>query len=872
MAGKLVTSGLALLFVNTVVVGIIATSAVDIAVKANFKEYPIDTICANEDCTLTKESWEISTREQTYYAHTLTNPDDYLNGSLPELERLGPFVYEITTERELIDYNPDSGQLTYRQWTSYQCRYEVSNCSTEITQLNIAFNPQVAGAIPSAISSIIDLTEYGFVNAMIDQDLIAKQASIATAENIVTATTLGGGTFASAGYAAWIATPDGISVQAQNAANLDVLPIADFTDGIDSALHSTYHSLDPNFDISLENENGPIAFMSMGEPDRLVEEIEADITNSSTMKRAIMYDYAKISDYDDGEPIYNVRQTLVRDWALYTAVGGLMLANNGDSDYREALLTQNTLESRFSNLHGGDWSDTDLVKLVLDGDGTSNPKGLVAISEDGTGFGASYFLTRNQSEIMQEFGLSNNEYSTIYSWINNWKTSVTKLPMPLLGKTGELGANDFAVASFGGADPIYGGLLELSLNRGGEHANEGGQNISLSINKTRQILYGEYGLTTAPGINTILYGNSTGQALPIPVIPYLDGMWDSSDIATMYDVDVNTAIAIEKFICQKMFEEFVPGFLLSNFEVSRVITQPLDNWLLGWHDPVLAYLESGNPNDMSVGWTSLESNKTFYSSENIPNGNGTEYTICTGESDSCSTGEILLIDMSPELSWRSAEKEISTYGRVTSEPIVGTSGGFLTEQNNLVNAAGFDVVELEFQGESELKEIRTNYFVANTSPSENPIQAKLVDSGDMLDAIPGLVPIYFSTNISIHTEEISGLIIAGESVSKFFLDTRSQDEMATEPSSADLVVIFEIASGSEISDEDAELMTSSINDNKKILTFWTNFDSIIDFFVFLAHLLSLGMIIIGFTTKQYDSGEEIQEAIQSGLLARSKEI
>ena len=142
----------------------------------------------------------------------------------------------------------------------------------------------------------------------------------------------------------------------------------------------------------------------------------------------------------------------------------------------------------------------------------------------------------------------------------------------------------------------------------------------------------------------------------------------------------------------------------------------------------------------------------------------------------------------------------------------------------------------------------------------------------MLDAIPGLVPIYFSTNISIHTEEISGLIIAGESVSKFFLDTRNQDEMATEPSSADLVVIFEITSGSELSDEDAELMTSSINDNKKILTFWTNFDSIIDFFVFLAHLLSLGMIIIGFTTKQYESGEEIQEAIQSGLLARSKEI
>ena len=205
---------------------------------------------------------------------------------------------------------------------------------------------------------------------------------------------------------------------------------------------------------------------------------------------------------------------------------------------------------------------------------------------------------------------------------------------------------------------------------------------------------------------------------------------------------------------------------------------------------------------------------------------------------------------------------------------MGTTGGFLSEQNNLVNAAGFDVVEMQFEGEMEVKEIKTNYFTANTNPAQNPIQAKLVDSGDMLDAIPGLVPIYFSTNISINTEEISGLIIAGQSESKFYLDTRPISEMKTTPSSSDLAVIFEIYSSSEISDEDAELMTSSINDNKNLLTFWTNFDVWIDFLVFLIHLISVGLIIAGFGVKQYheEEEEEVDLTKPTGLLERANRL
>ena len=142
----------------------------------------------------------------------------------------------------------------------------------------------------------------------------------------------------------------------------------------------------------------------------------------------------------------------------------------------------------------------------------------------------------------------------------------------------------------------------------------------------------------------------------------------------------------------------------------------------------------------------------------------------------------------------------------------------------------------------------------------------------MLDAIPGLVPIYFSTNISINTEEISGLIITGQSESNFYLDTRPVSEMDTSPSLSDLAVIFEIYSNSEISDEDAELMTSSINDNKNLLTFWTNFDVLIDFLVFLIHLISVGLIISGIGVKQYHQEEEVDLTKPTGLLELANRI
>ena len=44
---------------------------------------------------------------------------------------------------------------------------------------------------------------------------------------------------------------------------------------------------------------------------------------------------------------------------------------------------------------------------------------------------------------------------------------------------------------------------------------------------------------------------------------------------------------------------------------------------------------------------SLETNETYYGSPNIANGDGTNYTMCTGEAGDCDQGETLLRTVQP---------------------------------------------------------------------------------------------------------------------------------------------------------------------------------------------------------------------------------
>ena len=330
--------------------------------------------------------------------------------------------------------------------------------------------------------------------------------------------------------------------------------------------------------------------------------------------------------------------------------------------------------------------------------------------------------------------------------------------------------------------------------------------------------------------------------------------WNNATIGALYGIDANAADALSYFVSSPIFADFVPDFLIDSFGTSPYLTQEFNNWLLGWHDPVVAFLATGNPMDMTVGWTSLESNATYYGSGGVVSDTGTDYMICTGENSSCDKGEMLAVDGSSYFSWKDPMKMQNTFGLITAESRTDTTGGFLTMDGDLVDLSGYATAAITCDGTSTLKDIAVDDCSASLDPLTRPIQAKLLDTDTLLDAVPGALPVYFGSEVTLQAEQLSGAIIAGSSESTFWLDMRPITDQHTAPVASDLQAVFAIESSSEISDDDAETLASSVTTNQKALTYWTNFDVGTDY---LAPLLLIGAIAcLGMAIKMMNEDDE----------------
>jgi hypothetical protein len=162
-----------------------------------------------------------------------------------------------------------------------------------------------------------------------------------------------------------------------------------------------------------------------------------------------------------------------------------------------------------------------------------------------------------------------------------------------------------------------------------------------------------------------------------------------------------------------------------------------------------------------------------------------------------------------------------------------------------VDVSGYAVADVTKVGTSEVKGIPVDDYSATVVATERNIQANLLETYSLLDATPGALPVYFGSEITMQAEQLSGLIIAGESSSTFYLDTRAHTSQASTPSMSDLVPVFEIKSSSMIGDSDAEDMESAIVQNQDSLTYWTNFDSWIDFVTLFFWVAGIAMVGIG---------------------------
>ena len=900
MVNEKLIAGAVMILLNLVVLAPIATSMVEDAVEDNFETYPYDSACADSDCTTAEEDWATSTSEKTYYAWNLTNLDEVISGSDPTYEKVGPFLYDITTTRNIIEFNESAGTLTYNESNAFSCSAETLNpCDMNITQLNIPFQPQVVGATGTAINGIMDLTKAGFAAGAIGNEMESFSAGQATADGIATSYggiqmgAMTGGVAVDAAnasmmlgmgwydaYDAYFASINGSGLgdtvtytmaiqglQAQEAAGgvntagvtfAGNASIGDLSYAFDSAVMPTGE------DASLTSMQGVLILAGHCDayPTGDYSTVAADALNApafttGTMQRAGIWGYASA----------DINATIATDYAICFGVAGTFANIHGgaDDDWFQDPLAVNA-STRMMNYLGVDIDNTVAMNLLFGGQGTDMPTGILATNLESTSFGIAAFAGMDAATAMTTYSLDATQYAAVGAWVGGWLTSATALPMILLGGTGTMTAEEFVNISFGAEDPLNGGYLDNSLNLGGAWgtalvpASEGAPSIALDAAVSGNILYGPLGLTTATGATVFLYGELTGKTPPVnfatgEAAPEME--WNTDTIQAFYPgVDANAANALRVLMMSVIYGDFVPGFLVDTFGSSGpYMTMPLDNWLFGWRDPVSAFV-AGDVTDPSLGWSKLETNETYFGSGGISTGPASIYVECTGHNSDCDKGEAISEDGSNQLSWKNNAMFAATFGLVTPVYLNETTGGFLTGSGDMVNAGGYGVTAVVCDGTGEVKGIPVDECTASIDATTNPITAKLIKSFTLLDATTPALPVYFGTEISMMSEDISGLIISGSSTSTFYLDTRTGLDMASPPNMSDLQPVFEIQLSSEIEDDDAEDMESAIVQNQEYMGWWMNFDNGFDYVALLLYIGGVALIIMHFVMAGKDEEKD----------------
>ena len=879
---QLLGTGVAVILLNVTLLSMLATGAVEGAVDDNFATFPLDEACEDTDCTTMKADWTTSTSEQDYYVWSMTNSaavsaDQSVE---PAYKKVGPFTYSITSTKTFISHDATAGTLKYSESKSYECAADSEvACDTDVTAINIPFRAQVIGATNMYIGTgVMGVAQLGFAAGVMANDLDSMQAGMKTGSDLAlqyagaTAAAGGDAGLGSAGignamfdgFDAYFAATNASGVNNMTGAG-ETITYSQAMGGQTAAFTNLSYAMDSAVgipggeDISLTGNLGPtlLAGHCSAYATANYTTVMADAGNSfvnvGTMQRATLWGFMAMAS----ETMPDVNTTIARDHAMCAGVGMAFLANGGgDSDWMTDTTNSTANASvRLNNLLGINLTDATAMNLLFAGMGTETPTGLLA--SNGTDFGLGTFIQTPPADAMANFGLNQTEYSTIAGWAVDWLSDAESLPMILKGGSGELTASRFINISFGDVDPINSEYLASGVNLGEEYLTlTGGTAATINESASGNVLYGPLGITTQSGAVFFQYGELSGFTPPMSG-PGTAMPWTDATVAGLYGIDVDAAGALRNYM-HVMANQMTPNYLKDTFGTSEYLTQSANAWLLGWADPVLAATDTTG--DPAAAWTSLETNTTYFGSGGISTGPATTYTICTGEVSTCDKGETLLEDGSSELSWHNTAMATATFGLVGVESIAGTTGGFITGTGDKVDLAGYAIADVTCSGKSTVKSIPTNTCSASLDETTRLIQAKLLNTVSLLDATPSALPVYFGSEVSLETEQLSGLIISGSSTSTFYLDTRNNKNMTTAPLATDLVPVFQISRNSMIADSDATDMESAIVQNQDVISYWTNFDSPIDFVALLLYLVGVGMIVMHFVAKTED--EDVSESAE----------
>ena len=118
------------------------------------------------------EDWQSSTIQRAFFAWNLTNPGEAKSDSNGDtvddlgnaiFERMGPFIYNVTTNSEVLSHAEDSGTVTYTEYNEYEwcegCTWTDENGTvhtslpgtTPVTNINILYDTQRIGALGTII-------------------------------------------------------------------------------------------------------------------------------------------------------------------------------------------------------------------------------------------------------------------------------------------------------------------------------------------------------------------------------------------------------------------------------------------------------------------------------------------------------------------------------------------------------------------------------------------------------------------------------------------------------------------------------------------------------------------------------------------------
>jgi len=795
--------------------------------------------------------WLVTTSERTYFANSITNEEELVSGDIPELEKMGPFIYTVTTTKEILEFDESAGIITYSEYDSFDwcstcfwtddngVEHQSINGTTDVTQVNILYNTQLIAGLATGIDYGGIFAKAGFANNMISFELQNKAPSIWASNEISNDNVVvNGSSILDFAYGSW------------NESTSAGVMTPNFTSSIDMIMDGAVS--DTGICIALTCEIGPMLVAGMGVP-----------SSTTTAVRSALYGYSDVS-----EP-----ELTHIDWSVYSLAATAFSNHGGGANLTEVDNLKERLEavteSTLGNNKGVLINNPDALEYVLFGinEGTGNAAGLLT-ETDFFGIplnGVALFLlgaSGSPFDAMVEYKVGLADLLDLVDYAGRWLAydnpligAPSEFPMILTGSSGTLNGNEWWLESFGGNEPINNGYLSIGMNRA---AFEG--TIDLSSEKANEILYTGANALTGDFATAFMYGELSGLSLPMTATGPMAGgeqvVWDNAYVASIYGISEEEAAALKSWVIDFMFPSVVPALLNFQYDASPYTTQSMNNWLYGWDDAVLEGLGRDS-------WVTLETNETYFGSDGLSTGDYTVYQMSTGtgannadnmehgllrgyinsdgdglcdfklDSDGnaefdvpCEANETY--GMTEHLPWRAPHNEAASHGLLsesvgnTNTVWAGTIGGIADAEDPVnVNLVGYAIATSEVGDKVTYKDIPMIEHSISLDPAENQIQGKLIGSGTYVDAMPGALPVYFKSEVDIKVEPITNVAMYGKSTSSFLFDYRGPGNTDPDFNGEYMQTVFEIHTFSEISDDDAKIFKGKVLDHTGPF-FWTD--------------------------------------------------